>query len=111
MKALCANLLDPLRAELDRPIVVSSGYRSPALNRAVHGSASSQHCKGEAADIIVPGLSVDEVVKAIRESGLPYDQLINEFGGWVHVSFSLVRERRQALRAVRSHGETKYVPI
>lgn len=111
IKALCANVLDPLRETLGRPIIVTSGYRSPALNRAIGGSATSQHCKGEAADIIVPGLSVDGVVAAIRASGLPFDQLIREFSAWTHISFSITRERRQALKAVRVRGRVKYLPI
>jgi zinc D-Ala-D-Ala carboxypeptidase len=84
--ALCANVLDPLRELIGVPVVVTSGYRSPRLNRAVGGAATSQHCKGEAADIIAPGLTPLELAAAIRRAGLPFDQLIEEGGRWVHVS-------------------------
>jgi hypothetical protein len=97
IRALCSKVLDPLRRKLGKPIVVSSGYRSPELNEAIGGAASSQHCKGEAADIICPGVEVSDLVNAIREMDLPFDQLIHE-GTWVHVSYSK-RNRRQVLKA------------
>lgn len=106
MRKLCANILDPLRRKLDKPIVVSSGYRSRDLNKAVGGSSSSQHCKGEAADIICPGVSVSDVIKTIREMDLPFDQLIHE-NSWTHVSFS-VRNRRQVLQARFGPGGVTY---
>ena len=97
IQALCVKILDPLRRKLSKPIVISSGYRSPELNKAIGGATNSQHCKGEAADIICPGASVSEVVEAIREMDLPFDQLIHE-GTWTHVSYS-DRSRRQVLKA------------
>lgn len=109
LRALVENILDPLRALVASPVVVNSGYRSSAVNRAVGGSASSQHRLGEAADIIVPGMPVHRVCEVIRAAGLPYDQLINEFGSWVHVSYS-PRHRRQFLKAVRHNGKTQYLP-
>lgn len=70
------------------PVIITSGYRSPELNRAVGGSASSQHMRGQAADIIVPGFGRPlEVCRRILEAGLVFDQLIHEFGGWTHISF------------------------
>lgn len=70
------------------PVIITSGYRSPELNRAVGGSASSQHMKGQAADIIVPGFGRPiEVCRRILEVGVVFDQLIHEFGGWAHISF------------------------
>lgn len=110
LQALCDNILDPLRERLGRPIRISSGYRSPQLNIAVGGSKTSQHCYGEAADIVVPGMSVDEVVRAIVDSGLPYDQLIHEFGQWTHVSYG-PRNRRQVLSAKHTASGTKYAPL
>lgn len=79
------------------PIIVTSGYRSPALNAAVGGQPSSQHTRGEAADFIAPRFgSPTEVAAALRDSGVDYDQLILEFGRWVHISFSQA-PRRHAL--------------
>ena len=79
------------------PIIISSGYRCPALNAAVGGQPSSQHTRGEAADFIAPRFgSPTEVAAALRDSGVDYDQLILEFGRWVHISFSQA-PRHQAL--------------
>ena len=78
-------------------IIVTSGYRSPALNAAVGGQPSSQHTRGEAADFIAPRFgSPTEVAAALRDSVVDYDQLILEFGRWVHISFSQA-PRHQAL--------------
>lgn len=114
LQLLVQHVLDPLREALGRPIAVSSGYRSPLVNRAVGGASSSQHVLGQAADITVPGMHVTEVVARIRDLGLPFDQLIDEFsdggGGWVHVSYG-PRNRRQTLRARRTSTGTKYEAI
>jgi zinc D-Ala-D-Ala carboxypeptidase len=109
MSALCAHVLDPLRERLGSPVVITSGFRSPHLNRAVGGSPTSQHCRGEAADIICPAYSVDELFAAVRSSGLPFDQVIHEFGRWVHISYSAVRQRGEALRAIKGAQKTVYV--
>jgi hypothetical protein len=82
------------------PIMVNSAFRSKALNDAVGSKDSSQHRVGCAADIRVPGLVPDEVVKAIIASELPYDQVIREFDRWTHVSIpnhETDKPRRQAL--------------
>lgn len=95
---LCANVLQPVRDRFG-PVVVSSGYRSPALNAAVGGSPTSQHLQGEAADIEVPGVTNYALAKWIAES-LSFDQLILEFytpgkfaSGWVHISYRQGRLR------------------
>jgi zinc D-Ala-D-Ala carboxypeptidase len=93
---LCENILEPLRAMVGKPINVSSGFRNPTVNSLIGGSSTSQHMKGEAADFTVEGLTVQELFDLIRTSALPYDQLIQEFDAWVHVSFG-PRDRRQAL--------------
>lgn len=108
LQALVTNILDPLREFIGKPIRITSGYRSPSLNKAVNGSATSQHCFGQAADIQVPGMSVDEVVAAVRKAKLPYDQLIHEFNSWTHVSYDPKRDRRVALRATTIGGKTQY---
>lgn len=89
------------------PILISSGYRSPALNAAVRGSQGSQHLLGEAVDFTAPTFgSPAEVVAAIVASEIPYDQVILEFGRWIHISFS-ERNRKQAL-IIDSMGTRKY---
>lgn len=101
LSALVANVLDPLREKYGKPIVVSSGYRCPKLNKAVGGVARSQHTKGEAADIRCVSDSRAEnkrLFDLIVASGLPFDQLIDEYGyDWVHVSFKDGANRRQIL--------------
>jgi hypothetical protein len=79
LERLCEEILEPLRASLRKPIVVISGYRPPWLNRLVGGSPRSQHMIGEAADIIVPGLTPREVCERIVKLELPFHQLILEF--------------------------------
>lgn len=101
LTALVANILDPLREAYGKPIVVSSGYRSPKLNRAVGGAAKSQHVTGQAADIhTLSDTPADnkKLFDLILKLKLPFDQLINEYDfNWVHVSFS-PRNRRQILK-------------
>lgn len=106
---LMANLrrlatgLELVRQLVGVPVVISSGYRSPLVNKAVGGVSNSQHTTGQAADITAPGFgSVDKLVRAIINSPIPFDQCIKEFvrpdgtGGWCHISFSDLN-RRQAL--------------
>jgi hypothetical protein len=69
-----------------RAIMITSGYRSAAVNAACGSRGSSQHRLGCAADIRVPGMTPDAVVKAVMASGLAYDQIIREFDAWTHIS-------------------------
>ena len=114
LTALIENVLDPLREAYGRPIIVTSGYRCEKLNKAVGGAASSQHVKGEAADIRSVQDTPEENKKLfdlIVKLGLPFDQLINEYNyDWVHVSFG-ARHRRQKLKAVKKNGRTQYLYI
>lgn len=99
LAALVDNILDPLREAWGKPITVNSGYRCPALNKAVGGSATSQHMSGQAADITT-GNKVDNarLFQLVQDLGLPFDQLIDEQGfEWIHVSYS-PRHRRQVLK-------------
>jgi zinc D-Ala-D-Ala carboxypeptidase len=96
IQLLCLHILQPLRDNLQRPIKITSGYRSPELNRKIGGSRFSQHSNGEAADFTVQGLTPLEVCRIIQRLKLPYDQLIHEFNEWVHISYS-PRHRRQTL--------------
>lgn len=99
LAALTDNILDPLREAWGKPIMVNSGYRCPALNKAVGGVATSQHMAGQAADITT-GNKVDNarLFQLVQDLGLPFDQLIDEQDfSWVHVSYSQ-RHRRQILK-------------
>lgn len=112
LTALVENVLDPLREAYGKPIIVTSGYRCPRLNAIVGSTPSSQHVKGEAADIKSVQDTPEENKKLfdlIVKLKLPFDQLINEHGyDWVHVSYGQ-RHRRQKLNAVRKNGRTVYV--
>jgi len=80
-----AEFLELVRSLLGKPIIVDSGFRSPAVNQAVGSTSVSQHLRGCAADFRVPGMTPAEVVKAIYGTKLPYDQVIVELG-WTHIS-------------------------
>lgn len=99
LKALCHNVLEPLRLRYGKPIRISSGYRCPKLNKAVGGVASSQHVVGQAADLNVGSREENaRLFELIQDMKLPFDQLIDEYGmAWVHVSYS-PRRRRQVIR-------------
>lgn len=93
-----AMLLEAVRLRLGQPITVSSGYRCPALNKAVGGQPNSQHLTGQAVDFICPGFgSPTTVASALQDCReVLYDQLILEFGRWVHISWA-PSPRRQGL--------------
>jgi len=112
MKLLAANVFEPLRAIVGRPIIITSMFRSAKVNQLIGGSSTSQHCKGEAMDIKLPGQnrSLFEIIL----NQLPFDQLIWEFGtdkepAWVHVSYKATGNRKQVLRAIRVNGKPKYI--
>ena len=112
--ALFEKVVQPVRDHFG-PTVINSGYRSPDLNSAVGGSSRSQHCKGEAADIEVPGTPNAELAEWIRDN-LEFDQLILEFytsgvpdSGWVHVSYKTDGTNRKSIQtATRVNGKTEY---
>ncbi|NLV52609.1 MAG: DUF882 domain-containing protein [Bacteroidales bacterium] len=93
LKALCRHVLEPLREHAGQPVIISSGYRSPALNGAVHGAEHSQHMRGEAADIHVPNNDTGNEWLAWMMDHLVFDQLIKERQRrdsptfWIHVSY------------------------
>jgi uncharacterized protein YcbK (DUF882 family) len=100
LELLCEHILDPLREKVG-PIRVSSGYRCPRLNTQIKGSKTSQHMKGQAADISGINCTNAELFEQIKKLKLPFDQMIWEFGtskepDWVHVSYG-VMHRRQIL--------------
>lgn len=102
LTSLVEHLLDPLRELLGKPINVSSGYRCKALNSKVGGSKTSQHMKGQAADIYLKGLSNIVIAKVLVASGLEWDQCIIEKGTlqnpqWIHLSYKTSGNRNQIL--------------
>ena len=117
-KLLADKVFEPIRNHFGKPIHISSGYRSAALNKAIGGAKSSQHCSGEAIDIDMDGSAngiTNKMVFEYIKDNLEFDQLIWEFGtstnpDWVHVSYeSTGKQRKQILKAVKSNGATGYV--
>jgi hypothetical protein len=116
-KLLAEKVFEPIREHFKAPIHISSGYRSKALNTAIKGSLSSQHCSGEAIDIDMDGTSITnaQIFNYIKDN-LIFDQLIWEFGtdknpDWVHVSYeSTGKQRKQILKALKVNGKTSYAP-
>ncbi|AXQ48991.1 D-Ala-D-Ala carboxypeptidase family metallohydrolase [Pseudomonas vlassakiae] len=104
---LLCQVLEQVREMFGRPVIVSSGYRSEALNLLVGGAPGSQHVKGLAADFTVRGIDNREVVRQVSESDLAFDQLILEFDRWVHLSVSVAAPRRQVLTIRKGTG---YLP-
>lgn len=95
-----AFFLEQVRKLFNKPLLISSGYRSREVNEAVGGSKTSQHCEGCAADFNVKGISPSAVVRAIVDGNILYDQVILEFDSWVHLSIPNTKElkpRKQAL--------------
>ncbi|EKR57196.1 MULTISPECIES: D-Ala-D-Ala carboxypeptidase family metallohydrolase [Leptospira] len=114
LKRLCETILEPLRQAIEKPIIVNSGFRSPAVNRKVKGSVTSQHMNGEAADICVQGLTTKDIVAEILKLNLPFHQLINEGTAsgvtWVHVSVAPIgiKPKKEVLNAFGVPGKMKY---
>ena len=114
MERLCEAVLQPVRDHFDRPVTITSGYRSPELCIAIGSKPTSQHAKGQAADFEVPGVSNMEVAQWIADN-LEFDQLILECytggnTGWIHCSYSTNSNRNQSLRAQRVDGKVVYTP-
>ena len=108
LRRLCQSVLQPLRVHLKRPVVITSGYRSPALNRAIGGSPTSHHMQGRAADLIVPGIAPLAVCQAAHQLKLPCVQIIHEFGRWTNLAVAISNERTQLLTAKLNQGKTVY---
>jgi len=105
LRRLCA-FLEQIRQLVDKPVLVSSGYRCSQLNQVIGGSPQSAHTEGLAADINVPGLTPGELARCVADSPLMFDQLILEFDQWVHVALAAT-SRRQLLTIRQGTG---YLP-
>jgi hypothetical protein len=101
LKALCVNVLEPVRVHFDRPVTIKSGFRCYELNRMIGGAANSQHTTGQAADIEIRGVDNADVFRFIAQN-LTFDQLIAEMlehddgeAGWIHVSYAPTNRKQQ----------------
>lgn len=105
-----ARRMEEVRTLLGKPVLVLSGYRSPTVNRLVGGSRTSAHMSGHAVDFICPAFgSAPQVAAFLAEHLTDFDQIIDEFGEWVHVGFG-PGQRLQKLTARRVGGKTRYSP-
>jgi hypothetical protein len=116
LRLLCEMVLQPVRDHYGKGVKVNSAYRSPESNAAVGGSKTSDHCKGMAADIEIPGVANADLAQWIMDN-LDYTQLILEFytpgipdSGWVHVSYDPNNLKKQELTATKVAGKTQYLP-
>lgn len=116
LRLLCEQVLQPLRDAYGRGIKVNSGFRHPDVNAAVGGSRTSDHCRGQAADIEIPGVANYDLALYI-EQYFDFTQLILEFytpgipdSGWVHVSYDPANLKKQSLTAMRENGKVVYKP-
>ena len=115
LKQLAEKVLQPVRDAYQKGVKVNSGYRHPEVNAKVGGSKTSDHCKGQAADIEIPGVANADLAKWITEN-LDFTQVILEFytpgvpdSGWVHVSYDPENLKKQVLTATKQDGKTVYL--
>ena len=115
LKTLCEKVLQPVRDHFQRGVKVNSGFRHPEVNAKVGGSKTSDHCKGQAVDIEIPGIANADLAVWIMDN-LDYTQLILEFytpgvpdSGWVHVSYDPANLKKQNLTATKKDGKTVYL--
>jgi hypothetical protein len=116
LQKLADNVLQPVRNHYGKSVKINSGYRAPEVNASVGGSKTSDHCKGQAADIEITGVANGDLAQWIVDN-LKFTQVILEFytkgipdSGWVHVSYDPANLKCQALTAVKQDGKTVYLP-
>ena len=116
MTALAENVLQKVRDHYGKGVKVNSGFRHPDVNAKVGGSKTSDHCKGMAADIEIPGVANADLAEWIVEN-CDFRQVILEFytpgipdSGWVHVSYNPDDNKKQVLTAMKENGKTVYKP-
>ena len=110
VKALVQNVLQPLRDKVGRPLNISSGYRNAELNAKVGGAATSQHCKGEAADVWCPTLTPYDLARAVIEKGIPYDQMIL-YPSFIHLSYKKDGEQRMQILYNASYKGKRFAKV
>lgn len=108
---LCKDFLEPIRQKTNSSIIITSGYRSLSLNRLIGGASGSQHCIGNAVDFKSSNVDLKHLFNLIIDMNLPYDQLIWEFGSWIHLSRSDSIPRKQIFEAKRIGKKVIYTPI
>ena len=95
---LIINCMQPIRNLFNLPVIITSGFRCQKLNKIVGGSANSQHLVGCAADFKIKSLTPDKIIHKIKNTNNEYDQIINEYDKWVHISYRKDKNRKQILK-------------
>jgi hypothetical protein len=115
LRVLAENVLQPVREAFKKGVKVNSGFRAPDVNASVGGSRTSDHCKGQAADIEIPGVANGDLAEWIKQN-MKFTQLILEFytpgipdSGWVHVSYDSANLKCECLTATKQDGKTVYL--
>jgi hypothetical protein len=113
---LAGKVLQPVRDHFAKGVHINSGFRHPDVNAKVGGSRTSDHCKGMAADLEIPGVANAELAEWVKDN-LEFTQLILEFytpgipdSGWVHVSYDPANLKKQVMTATKQNGKTVYLP-
>jgi len=116
LQLLAEKVLQPVRDHYGKGVKVNSAYRHPDVNQRVGGSRNSDHTRGQAADIEIPGVANAELAEWIKDN-LEFRQLILEFytpgipdSGWVHVSYVAEDNKKEVLTATKKDGKTVYLP-
>ena len=116
LRVLCEKVLQPIRDHYGKGVKVNSGFRHPDVNAKVGGSRTSDHTRGQASDIEIPGVPNAELAEWIKDN-LEFRQLILEFytpgvpdSGWVHVSYVAEDNKKEVLTATKKDGKTVYLP-
>ena len=116
LRLLCEKILQPVREHYGKGVKVNSGFRHPEVNAKVGGSKTSDHCKGQAADIEIPRVANADLAAHIVDT-YKFTQVILEFytpgvpdSGWVHVSYDPANLKNQVLTATKKDGKTVYLP-
>ena len=107
LRLLCVNVLQPLRKIINVPIFINSGFRCFDVNVAVGGRFNSQHLEGKAADFVVHSMNLIDVFNIVLER-FSFDQLIYEFGKWIHVSWNGELNRKDVMISKKVYGKTVY---
>ena len=94
---LICECLEPIRLYINKPMIISSGYRNPRLNAhpLIGGATNSQHCTGQAVDFTIKGMTPKQIIEKIKASGVEVDQCVNERNCWVHLSYNKGKNRNQ----------------
>jgi len=113
---LAGKVLQPIRDHYQKGVKINSGFRHPDVNAKVGGSRTSDHCKGMAADLEIPGVANADLAQWVKDN-LEFTQLILEFytpgipdSGWVHVSYDPGNLKKQVMTATKQNGKTVYLP-